>query len=624
MLFNVAGIENVATKPVTAKKPTLPRKKRPVATDAGGSALPAKRVREDYRASFGSATGGKSLSVIKELLKRSVLNAEIGVAAVATLPFVTSSVSASPKRETADFNDVITGPNVRTIGPSERFVISSHSSHHYSNNTSEAETDSVIRFSDPSMMTEAVITTETADRPGKELSLGSREVDSATLRDIFVPRWSVPNDTLLDDHDTSREFIDHLAPPVLFSQIRAMDCHQLFTEYNVGTARQACLNAEVRMRTEYNLSERKRLEDEYAEAAKAKNAHASEASLLRQQNTTFEYEKEILNKRAAELQSLSSHREQELVDLNVVTTFLKSQNNDLVSQVHALEKSCSTLRDQVAGYELFKQQIEAIQDAQVKAIDDRVDKLDADLLNLVLHLDKEFYPRFLTAIVGRMWMLSRGDGLAARIDHGKARRTLGEVAAYNPSAESDYVTALRALQDVDFSLLSDLHSLRDASIQDVMDKLCLKGHVSDLLRLLQPDVDQLTLLIHRLEDQVVIGETSLSFSLNVMHARVEKIKGDVAGGSLSVHDALVLLAEPLSAENLTDVASSSGTAPPNAVGTTALSTVIVSTNSAPPITMNDYDMQGADNQERSREKGKSSVAGMVEVEFEKEELDTTP
>ncbi|GJS70031.1 hypothetical protein Tco_0702872 [Tanacetum coccineum] len=618
-----AGIENIATEPVTAKKPTRPRKKRPAATDAGGSTLPTKRVGEDYGASFSSATGGKSPSVIKELLEMSVLNAEIGVAAVATLPFVTSSVSASPERETADFTDVITRPNVRTIGPSERFTISSDSSHHSSNNASEAKTDYVIRFSDPPVMTEAVITTEETD------------VSSHLFLPITVDTTSkIGPDTFLDSSSAETLKPDVAGAsqrPVLFSQIRALDYHQLFTEYNVGTARQACLNAEVRMRTKYNLSERKRLEDKCrkqtnllrskddeidilkvellrkdVEAAEAKNAHASEVSLLRQQKTTFEYEKEILNKRVAELQSLSARREQELV--------------------HALEKSCSTLHNQ----------------------------LDTDLLNLVLHLDKEFYPCFLTAIAGRRWMLSRGmrlvvanclqspeylttlgaaiirliekgmqDGLAAGIDHGKAGRTLGAVAPYNPSTESDYVTALRALQDVDFSLLSDLYSLRDASIQDVMDKLLLEGHVFDLLRLFQPDVDQLTLLNHRPEDQVVIGETSLSFSLNVVHARVEKIKGDAAGGSLSIHDALVLLADPLSAKNLTGVASSSGTAPPNAVGTTALSTVVVSTNTAPPITMDEYDIQGADNQERSREKGESSVAGMVEVEFEKEELDTT-
>nr|GEW11071.1 hypothetical protein [Tanacetum cinerariifolium] len=39
-----------------------------------------------------------------------------------------------------------------------------------------------------------------------------------------------------------------------------MDYHHLFIVFNVGNVRQACLNAEVKMRTEYYLSERRKLE----------------------------------------------------------------------------------------------------------------------------------------------------------------------------------------------------------------------------------------------------------------------------------------------------------------------------------------------------------------------------
>ncbi|GKG53398.1 hypothetical protein Tco_0552666, partial [Tanacetum coccineum] len=95
----------------------------------------------------------------KDLLVRSILNVEAGVETVATLPFVTSSVSATLKQD--------------VVGPS--------------------------------------------NLPGKELSLRSQEVDSGNLHDVFIPRWNVFNDAILDDFDTSREFIDHLAPPVMFS-----------------------------------------------------------------------------------------------------------------------------------------------------------------------------------------------------------------------------------------------------------------------------------------------------------------------------------------------------------------------------------------------------------------------
>ncbi|GJU25514.1 hypothetical protein Tco_1164135 [Tanacetum coccineum] len=460
MLSIGADLENVAVEPMVAKKPTRPHKKRQAATDAGGSTHPAKRVREDYGASGGSATGGKSPSVIKELLERSVLNAEIGVAAIATLPFVTSSVSATPKREAVDFTDVITGSNVLTIGPSERFVISSDSSHHSSNNASEAKADSVIRSVDPPVMTEAVTTTDaavvsshlflsvTADttskigldtfldssfvdtlkpdvagasqRPGKESSLGPREVDSATLQDVFVLRWNVPNDALLDDYDTSREFIDHLAPSVLFSQIRAMDYHQLFMEYNVGTARKDCLNAEVRMRTEYSLSERRRLEDECGKQADLLRSKDDEiknlkVKLLRKEAESVEAIRLHAQVAAAETADKVRHRSPILVSLrselesaNAVVASLKSQNDSLVDQVHALEITCSSLRDQIPTYEHLKEQFEEFQDVQMRMVGDKLAKLEADLTEMALHLEEKFYPHLLTTIAGRRWLLTHG------------------------------------------------------------------------------------------------------------------------------------------------------------------------------------------------------------------------
>nr|GEZ46781.1 hypothetical protein [Tanacetum cinerariifolium] len=48
--------------------------------------------------------------------------------------------------------------------------------------------------------------------PRKELSIRSREINFENLLEVFIPHRNVPNDNLLDDHDISQEFIDHLAP----------------------------------------------------------------------------------------------------------------------------------------------------------------------------------------------------------------------------------------------------------------------------------------------------------------------------------------------------------------------------------------------------------------------------
>nr|GEW70018.1 hypothetical protein [Tanacetum cinerariifolium] len=219
----VTAAEDTATGSVVTERPKGPRKKRPAVTDASGSSHPPKKLRGDYGISSEVVIGGTI----------GILSAEAGVLAMPTLPFVTSFMSATPRREDGTPFDSVTGSNLRTVGPAIRSVVP------------------------PPVTIEAVITTRiySADtiKPdaagpshpsGKEFSLESREVDSENLHEVFVLHWNVPNDALLDDFDTSREFIDHLASSVLFTQIRNMDYEKLFMEFIVGTVRQACLSAD--------------------------------------------------------------------------------------------------------------------------------------------------------------------------------------------------------------------------------------------------------------------------------------------------------------------------------------------------------------------------------------------
>nr|GFA77203.1 hypothetical protein [Tanacetum cinerariifolium] len=76
------------------------------------------------------------------------------------------------------------------------------------------------------------------------------------------------------------------------------------------------------------------------------------------------------------------------------------------------------------------------------------------------------------------------------------------------------------LREVDFLLLAELNSHKDANVEDIMNLLLLESPLTDALGMsgLQPDIEQLRLPLHRSEDQVVLGETSLSFSLSVTHS----------------------------------------------------------------------------------------------------------
>ncbi|GJZ08661.1 hypothetical protein Tco_0542944 [Tanacetum coccineum] len=473
-----------------------------------------------------SCTGAKSRLSSRGLCECSILNVEVGVDAVATLPLVTSLVSTTP------------GSGVGNPMIYLRAFIS---------------VPSIVL---PPVMTEAVVTSHAASDP---------PIPVLEIVDLLKAR---------DDE------VENLKAQLLLKEAES-------AEATLGLA--ASLPGM-----------RKRARDDEVENLKAqlllKEAEAAEAARLRAQDL-------------------------ELKDLNVVMSSLKSQDEGLVDQVHALETTCSSLRDQVSGYERLKEQIEEFQDSQMNIVNDMVAKLDADLLEMALHLEKKFYPHLLTTISGRRWLLTHGvklaivkclnspeyltalgsaisraiekgmqNGLSVGIDHEKAGRSLANVVAYNPAAEADYNSALQRLREVDFPLLAELSSHKDASDADIMDLLRLESPIADSPRMrnLQPD-----------------------------------IRENVAAQGSALIGIWVPLVDPLSAKNLIGAASTFGNVLADVVTTTALSTTFASASSVPPITRDDYEIVSVDGQEDAQGNVQGNVASFHTVEFEKEELDTT-
>ncbi|GJT11541.1 hypothetical protein Tco_0858583 [Tanacetum coccineum] len=375
-------------------------------------------------------------------------------------------------------------------------------------------------------------------------------------------------------------------------------------------------------------------------------AKSTELRDLKEKNFALEGERNVLSERVETLKSVAASKEIELASLSsqvakltVDLSGFELSRDELDLKVVSLESERDCLATQKSSLEsafgLFKEQVEKMQDEQMRVLSDRVATIDSDLMEMVLHMDVEFYPHYLTVIAGRRWVLSRGPklmlakclsspeylstmgeaigraidksmqgGLAAGIEHGRAGRSITDVAAFNPSAESDYVAAINALQGVSFSLLAQLEANKDASMADVMDLLRLEGpavETSEASRL-QPSLDQLMILIHRLEDQVIIRETSLAFSLEVAHNRVQRLRGDTTAHRMSLTNCILPLVEPLSTRNLTGAASSS--ADLTTAVTTALSTTLVQTDHFPTVLS-------------------TEVPPSPKIVFEEEELDTT-
>ncbi|GKD85587.1 hypothetical protein Tco_1356741 [Tanacetum coccineum] len=392
------------------------------------------------------------------LLERSTLNVEAGVAAVETVPFVTSSVTLTAEHEGGGDTDSIFGPNLRTQRPSERFVISSDSSHHFSANAADVEVTSFVRSSVfPPLMMTAADTTTIIIGPFSAPILGAgakqvtqvylglfvdsafigaigpditcpsnlagteffavafyvfQEMDFKTLRQIYVPKWNVVNEFVCDDPDVCHIMVDQLAPPGLFSQLCGMDYDHLIAKERKRFKRRCPKQVDLLKETDVEIANLKA-------QLSLKEVDATEPIRLRSQVATLEFvaitkdtELASLNAQTTKLTQDLSSLQLSCDELSIKAASLESQRDGLTDRVSLLKTTCFGLRDQVSCYELFKEQCKAIQDAQLKEFSDRVIGLDSEIMSLALHLDEEFYPRFLTTIAGRRWIIGHGLRLA--------------------------------------------------------------------------------------------------------------------------------------------------------------------------------------------------------------------
>ncbi|GKG60234.1 hypothetical protein Tco_0609898, partial [Tanacetum coccineum] len=63
-----------------------------------------------------------------------------------------------------------------------------------------------------------------------------------------------------------------------------------------------------------------------------------------------------------------------------------------------LNVSSARLQEKVTAYEDFIGRLEKFQDDRMREVNENFDKLDADLVELALHLEERFYPHLLTTI----------------------------------------------------------------------------------------------------------------------------------------------------------------------------------------------------------------------------------
>nr|GEW99538.1 hypothetical protein [Tanacetum cinerariifolium] len=337
-----------------------------------------------------------------------------------------------------------------------------------------------------------------------------------------------------------------------------LDDGHVYREMVDEVARQMSLSAETGSHKARLLLREAEDAEAICHRAEASNFETMEKSLrdemnaLRGRNVILEQDRNALDVKVTELETSAMSKERELTDLNALVTSVKSQNDSLADR-------------------------------------------------------EKFYPHLLTTITGRRWLLTHGMELA--------------VANYLNSPE--YLFAIGAAigkaiekapkREFLFTRKIEVHPV---SVETVMDILRLEGPFAEKLGLneLKPNVDQLMVPIHHSRDQAVVGATSRSLALDVSSARVQKISENIANQRSALRDVFFPLAEPFSAAVLTGTEGTSNTMAVTADTAMVLSTTFASASTIAPISVDDYEVMGADDQAVADENA-ASFPSVVDAEL---------
>ncbi|GKA20121.1 hypothetical protein Tco_0700110 [Tanacetum coccineum] len=476
-----------ASAEATVPKPQRSKKKR-VIYDSEGLPVaphPPKRLRTDYGTAGGSVTGGKSLSALNRLLQDSRLTVEQGVPALPTLPFITSSVTASPLEEGGDRTDSVTGPSVLNL------------------RSTAPDYDEGLLLLLPRWLFLLTFGKDKENR-GSGFDAGEHPcgeemyVTSGTYHILEKRKWR----TLVEEKNTLLEAKDKEIEDLKSQLLRAREESAEVTQ----------LRAQV------------------SGLEATENSLRGEVASAKDRNTLLEQECDSLKLKVTGLESAIVDKDHKLSELGESSSSLKSQNQSLVDQVHELEVSSTDLREKLEMYEDLLKRLEEYQDKLMEPLRTRLAEIDTDFTRCCMRFQENFHPHLLNVIAGRRWLLTHGmkllvvkclnsneymealghafgraiekgmqEGLAAGIEHGQAGRCLTDLEAYIPSAEDDFNSAIRELRDLNFPLLQELSTKKDASTWDIMNLLRLDDAVAETLGMtdLQPDASQLMVPVHR-------------------------------------------------------------------------------------------------------------------------------
>ncbi|GJU35522.1 RNA-directed DNA polymerase, eukaryota, partial [Tanacetum coccineum] len=91
----------------------------------------------------------------------------------------------------------------------------------------------------------------------------SQTIASAEAKDVHVPKWNITNNFKLDDTWLFCNFVDHMPPPGYWASLRNMPSPNFVDQYNINAALRSYMNFELRLRFEYEMEQRSKLEKKF-------------------------------------------------------------------------------------------------------------------------------------------------------------------------------------------------------------------------------------------------------------------------------------------------------------------------------------------------------------------------
>nr|GEW31045.1 hypothetical protein [Tanacetum cinerariifolium] len=532
------------------------------------------------------------------LLAGAVLNVEVGVAAIPTLPYLTAYVSTTPEREDRDHTDSVAESNLRTIGAPRRSSISIMTTVTTTTSTVNPNLVTKEKFVEPSLFgVGSSFAGRTDPITGVFLDLNGSDFLVGSIRTII-------NLILIFKKFTSLNGV--------------MEHDQLFTEFNVEATRQISLSTKIE-----SLKARLLLRE--AEAAKAihlraeaSNFKTMEKSLQDETNALREcnviVEKEWLLTHGMELavaNYLNSPEYLSALGAAIGPLAEKLRLNEMQPNVDQLMVPIHHSLDQVVVGATALSLALDVSSACVRKIRENIANQRSALRDVFVLMAEPYSAAVLTGTEGTSdtAAVTAGTTMVLSTTFASAS-TIAPISVDNYEVMGADDQAVADENAASFPIVDDcghanfvgmtasVSYVNENRVSPLLDFIMVRCPLAEKLRLneLQPNVDQLMVPIHHSLDQVDVGATAMSLSLDVSSACIRKIRKNIANQRSALRDVFVYLAEPYSAAVLTGTEGTSDTTAVTAGTTMVLSTTFASASTIAPISIDNYEVMGADDQ----------------------------